>query len=76
MKSQISSSKKRDRRIFRGVEVGSSAPWVVDLSPADRVDPDMYFNFSTRRMAVNFLKHIDRGAPVHLSFIQAVHDER
>jgi hypothetical protein len=51
-----------DKRIFKAQEVDASkSGWIADLSPADVVNPDCYWNFSTQTQAENFLNLVDNG---------------
>ena len=51
-----------DKRIFKRCEIESGKNgWVVDLSPADCVNPDYYWYFDTARQACRFAELVDSG---------------
>jgi len=51
-----------DKRIFKATEIDSYASgWIVDLSPADCVNPDYYWYWRTRLQAMHFLALVDSG---------------
>ena len=48
--------------IFKATEIDSSKKgWVVDLSPADCVNPDCYWFFSSKQKAERFQGFINDG---------------
>lgn len=46
---------------FRQSEVEQGDGWIVDLSPANIVNPDCYWRFATKRAAESFAGLIDSG---------------
>jgi len=50
------------KEIFKATEIDSYASgWIVDLSPADVVNPDCYWKFSTQNEAKTFVALLDAG---------------
>ena len=50
------------KNVFKASEVDIKAKgWIVDLSPDDRVDPDFYWYFPTKRDALKFRELVKNG---------------
>ena len=50
------------KEIFRATQIASYVDgWIVDLSPANVVNPDYYWRFSTRTKASAFVALLDIG---------------
>ena len=55
-----------DKRIFKATEIDSYASgWIVDLSPADCVNPDYYWFWRTKAQAKHFLDLVDGDMPAY-----------
>ncbi len=54
-----------DKRIIKASEVLPGRQWakgyIVDLSPADVVNPDFYWSFATKAQAEKFLELVQSG---------------
>lgn len=63
---------RKDARIFRAREVETNGTgWIVDLSPADCVNPDCYWRFGARAEAVRFVALVDGGMAARDAYHQA-----
>jgi hypothetical protein len=50
------------KEIFKAAEIDSYASgWIVDLSPANVINPDCYWRFRTRKEATAFAALLDIG---------------
>lgn len=62
--------KIRPRNIFRASEVDPNRPegWIVDCSPADQVNPDCYWHFTTRKDAKLFADLVNGGMDTRTAY--------
>lgn len=63
----------KNRNIFKANEIDSNKKgWIVDLSPANVVDPDFFWRFATRKEAELFNKMIKDGVDAREAAYKAI----